>query len=542
MENIKCECGHANPVGTVLCESCGKPLDEDETRTSHLEMRYEGMARRSQTFKKTIADEIWNFFSSVKVAIWLIVITLIASILGTVFPQALFIPVPKPPEVYYEEVYGIAGKIYYLLGLHEMYTSWWYVLLLSMIGISLVICSLDRIVPLYRALKKQRAKRHTSFLQRQKISTVYTIENPGEGERILNQLEEALKKRRFQLIREGSSLLGEKGRFSRWGPYVNHIGLIIFLLGVLMRLIPGFYLDEYIWVKDGETKKVPETPYYVKNEDFKLEYYREDEYAEKPDEDSLPVVKNYQTNAVLYIDKNADIPGAEPELVEVKRHSIILNHPLKYEDLLLYQAGQQTNLLFALNLTLVDHTGKELGKFKVDLYDPEDSYQLTDQVKVEVLEYYPDIIFTPDNRPMTLSSEPNNPALIVKVISPKTPEGEKSWIFLGKTLNENGPDRMYDFAFSMPDIGDKTGLFVRKDKSLPVIFVSAFIVMIGLVMGFYWQHRRIWFQLEDDGKLYIAAHTNKNWYGMKKDLLQVLSQAGIDLAYDQLNKGGNRDA
>ena len=24
--------------------------------------------------------------------------------------------------------------------------------------------------------------------------------------------------------------LAEKGRFSRWGPYVNHVGLIIFLI------------------------------------------------------------------------------------------------------------------------------------------------------------------------------------------------------------------------------------------------------------------------------------------------------------------------
>ena len=36
-----------------------------------------------------------------------------------------------------------------------------------MIGISLVICSLDRVVPLYKALKAQRVTRHEGFLKRQ---------------------------------------------------------------------------------------------------------------------------------------------------------------------------------------------------------------------------------------------------------------------------------------------------------------------------------------------------------------------------------------
>ena len=55
-------------------------------------MRYEGSARRSQTYNKTIVDKIWNFFSSVKIGVSLIVITLIASAVGTIFPQEMYIP------------------------------------------------------------------------------------------------------------------------------------------------------------------------------------------------------------------------------------------------------------------------------------------------------------------------------------------------------------------------------------------------------------------------------------------------------------------
>src|SRR5690625_6879182 len=96
MKKIKCECGHVNPEGTVLCEACGKPISgnqhiEGNDKKKLLNMRYDGSARRSKTYNQSIIDKTWNFFSSVKVGVWLIVIALIASGIGTIFPQQLYI-------------------------------------------------------------------------------------------------------------------------------------------------------------------------------------------------------------------------------------------------------------------------------------------------------------------------------------------------------------------------------------------------------------------------------------------------------------------
>lgn len=62
MNDVKCECGHVNPHGTVLCEACGKELIVQTNTDQLIDMRYEGSARRSQTYNKTIIDKIWNFF------------------------------------------------------------------------------------------------------------------------------------------------------------------------------------------------------------------------------------------------------------------------------------------------------------------------------------------------------------------------------------------------------------------------------------------------------------------------------------------------
>src|SRR5699024_8263659 len=175
--HVKCECGHINPEGTVLCEACGKPIEKNQHIDGNenkklLNMRYDGASRRSQTYNQSIVDKIWNFFSSVRNGVILIVIALVASEIATIFPQEMYIPeeaVTRDPAVFYEDWYGIFGKIYYRLGLHNLYSSWWYMILIALIGVSLVICSIARFVPLRRALKMQKPKPHYTFLSRQRL-------------------------------------------------------------------------------------------------------------------------------------------------------------------------------------------------------------------------------------------------------------------------------------------------------------------------------------------------------------------------------------
>ncbi len=42
---------------------------------------------------RSIVDKIWNFFSSVKVGIGIIVAVLVTAAIGTIFPQKLYVPV-----------------------------------------------------------------------------------------------------------------------------------------------------------------------------------------------------------------------------------------------------------------------------------------------------------------------------------------------------------------------------------------------------------------------------------------------------------------
>jgi cytochrome c biogenesis protein len=538
MKEVKCECGHVNPHGTVLCEACGKTIDEKDQNQLILDMRYEGSARRSQTYNKTIIDKVWNFFSSVKVGVSLIVITLIASTFGTIFPQEMYIPPTVLAEEFYQDQYGWLGKIYYELGFHNLYSSWWYLLLIASIGVSLVICSLDRVIPLYRALKRQKVTRHEGFLKRQRLFGV-TSTSETQNEEVFDQIKGKLKAKRYQIREEDGNILAEKGRFSRWGPYVNHVGLIIFLIGCMLRFVPGMYVDSVLWLREGESKVIPETngEYYLKNNQFILEVYDKDKDDEVFDEaiDRVGMVaKNFQSNVTLYKKNGDTIPGENPELVKVKDEQIRVNQPLKFEDFSIYQVEYKLDELNKMSFALTNkETSEEYGNLTLDLFNPKTKYELSNGYSVEVLSYFPDFEFDEDGEPSTKSKIPNNPAFIFKMFTPDKPDGEVSFVAIRQTIEPNG-DNKYKMSFKSVETKNVSGLTIRKDLTLWAIALGGAIFMIGVIQGAYWNHRRIWIR-RVNGEIWVAGHTNKNWFGLKRELSVILEETGINEPKDQLD-------
>lgn len=78
-----------------------------------------------------------------------------------------------------------------------------------------------------------------------------------------------------------------------------------------------------------------------------------------------------------------------------------------------------------------------------------------------------------------------------------------------------------------------TGLTIRKDLTLGVLIFGGIIFMIGVAQGAYWNHRRIWIR-KVNGEIWVAGHTNKNWYGLKREISGILHDTGITEPHDQL--------
>jgi cytochrome c biogenesis protein len=540
MNNFTCECGHENPQGTAVCESCGKPAEEVEEKEKLLDMKYEGVARRSQTYTTTFIDKVWMFFSSVKVGIWIIVLTLLASAIGTIYPQEMYIPPTVSPADYYADEYGLTGQLYFQLGFHNLYGSWWYMLLIAGLGISIFIASVDRFFPLYRALKTQRVTRHANFLKRQRV---FGTSEVNDIDRSLELAKAKLKEKKYKISEENGNIVAEKGRFARWGPYINHIGLIIFLIGCMLRYFPGMYVDEHMWIREGETTVVPSTggKYHIGNEEFLVELYDEDDevFQEAMQRAGGSVVKTYQTDAVLYEREDTGAVGAEGELVEIDRKKIRVNEPLKFDNFALYQVDYKLHELNTMSFTLENkETGETFGRLDIDLFNPQSVYDLGDGYRIELREYFPDYFMNSSNIPSTRSQIPDNPVFIFNMYTPETPEGEVSFVGIRTNLEPMGENK-YKMTFIDVETKHVSALTVRKDHTLPFLILGGIIFMIGLIQGSYWAHRRIWLQ-RINGEIWIAGHTNKNYLALRKDIDYAIADTGMKSPFDQIEEEENK--
>ena len=495
-----------------------------------LDMKYEGADLRSKRRPKSVIDRVWNFFASVKVGLWLIALIIVGSAIGTIFPQEMYIPQQLPPEQYYLEEYGTPGSIYYALGFHNLYTSWWYIGLIVMLTLSLIVVSIDRGVPLYKALKNQPVRGTERFMKGQRLF------GQGEGtDAQIDEMEVSLKKKRYSVKRDGDALLAEKHRFGRWGPYVNHVGLVIFFLGAMLRVFPAFHTDTLEWVREGDTVSLEATDgeYYLRNDQFILEMYdpennEEDAKFAAAIEKAGAVPKNYETELTLFKKTGTNEDGS-PQLEQVDVGSTKVNHPFKFEKYEVYQEQYSSRPEFlSMSFMLADkQTGDEYGPFKVDLENPEKSYDL-DGVTVTLKDLYPDFEVK-DGQPNTKSPRALNPAFFFNI---ESPEGETESNLVGIRLNVADEENRYDVQFAGTEMASTSGLRVKSDSTYPILIVGATIFMIGIVMGMYWPHRRVWIRRHEDEVL-VAGFTNKNPSSLRREVSPLLEQSGLPMWEDQ---------
>ena len=84
-------------------------------------------------------SKIWDFFSSVKLTIVLLLSLAATSIIGTLIPQN------ENPAAYLEAFGGYLFRLFDILDLFDMYHSWWFQFLLILLTINIIVCSIDRI-------------------------------------------------------------------------------------------------------------------------------------------------------------------------------------------------------------------------------------------------------------------------------------------------------------------------------------------------------------------------------------------------------------
>ena len=161
----------------------------------------------------------------------------------------------------------------------------------------------------------------------------------------------------------------------------------------MLRLLPGFYVEDNLWIREGETLAIPGMDgYFLKNIDFILERHgNESVDAPMMSQGVNAMAKNYQSDVVLYKQPKGALPGDTSNLQKLQEYSIRVNHPLEQDDYSIYQMDYKQDELKTMYFNLTNKaTGKSLGEVAIDLSNPQTTYELGNGARVELLTYLPD--------------------------------------------------------------------------------------------------------------------------------------------------------
>ena len=144
-------------------------------------------------------------------------------------------PLEKP-------IYGfVNSKLILTLGLDHVYNTWWFLLLLLILGLSLIGCTLTRQFPLVQNSKEYFFRKQSNSFLKLPFS-IKLKKNFYLKELILSKLQ----KLNLYIYQKGELIYGYKGLIGRISPILVHVSLIIILGGSTLGAFKNFKAQEIL--------------------------------------------------------------------------------------------------------------------------------------------------------------------------------------------------------------------------------------------------------------------------------------------------------
>lgn len=440
-------------------------------------------------------DNIWSFFSSVRLTVVVLLLLALTSVIGTLIPQ-------NQSLVFYSDKFGdTILRLFLLLDIFDMYHSWWFQLLILILCINITVCSMDRFGPIWKIVRKKPLFKADRF---RKSPIHENFSGNGKPESVRERFCSFFEKKYGNCVIEDSEngfcIFAEKGRWTRLGVYIVHASVLILLLGGLAGSLAGF--EGTVKITEGESEN---TINLKKNGgQVKLDFeIRCDRFQVSHYDNGSP--KEYR--AELTIIENGK---------EILSRPVVVNDPLRYKGINIFQSfygsvpgekvllsftGTESGMLYRQEVA----TGKEVGL-------PENFGSFV------LMGFLPSYNF----RGVSLGET------LVGLIT--RPDGSTRNIIL--PLSHKNFDKMFraPVSISIEEFDKKlyTGLQVTKDPGVWLVYAGFLFMITGCFISFYMSHRSICIEVtEEEENRYTAnlyATANKNRLGMKK-LLERTAEA-----------------
>ena len=435
--------------------------------------------------------QIWQTLSSIKTGVILIILVVIFSAAGTVILQR---PATDPDEMqraYSPHVLRLLDGV----GLTDVFHAWWFVLLLTLVSLSIVAASIQRFPNSWRFYSRPYKSPDDSFRKALATHAEIAISKEETG---LAAAEYVFRKAGFKpehIVRENSfSLFAERSRISEMAVYIVHASLLLIFLGGIVDALYGW--NGFLMLSTGQESGHVELrsgknqllPFSVRCDGAGQENYP----------DGTP--KRWWSKLVV-VDHNR----------EVLQKEIVVNDPLIYQGVRFYQASYgETGKMEALKLTASPTSGKgESRDITLGLDRP---VTLDDDTSVRVAEFIPDYVVR-DGQVYTRSTQVANPAVHLIVESKKSGKDVNVWLPPIPGFEENAA-APYKFDNPNLEMAHFTGLQVSHEPGQWAVWSGVILMGFGLAVVFYVVHMRVWVVPVRDARgrlaLWVGGMANKN--------------------------------
>ena len=392
------------------------------------------MEERSESW----VDRLWKAFSSMKMGLVLLGLVALVAGIGTLIPQAEQDP-QKAQTV---------AQIWQTLGFTHLYSTVWFRLVLGLLCVNLIVCSIQRFSSIYRQTFKLTPPVNLAVLSK-KINKVVK----GDPAKLKDSVQEFFNHKHYRVIvaenEKQWSFIAAKRRLGHWGSFITHLSFVVLVIGALLGSMFGF--KGYLMEPAGSTTSIQGIQIskgaITDTFDVKINS-AEDRYLPNGERD------NWYTD--LSILQNGK---------EMARKTISVNHPFQYQGVTFYQSS------FANG-----------AKMTAEMSGQKIPFVLQEQGQNYFQAPGTDLYLIATTIMPSVSATQKGGMLYQVYKGTGSDPVQSGQLAIGQTVDIQG-----SYKLTMNSLAGFTGLQIKKDPGVVVIWLGCFLLVAGLLLAFYYK-------------------------------------------------------
>ena len=418
-----------------------------------------------QRFFRSIAD--------LRFAIAILLIIALSSIIGTVIEQDQSIEFYKLNYPLTNRVFGfLSWDLIINLGFDHVYKTWWFIVFIILFGMSLFTCTLLQQLPSLKISRRCQFFRTLGQFQRLKVTTTLNNKN-------FHQLVSKIKKTNYSIFHQKNIIYAYKGLIGRIAPIIVHFSMILILIGTIFGAVNGFKAQEIIpktetfhiqnILSNGQFTSIPKVSTRVN--DFWITYTKQ-----------KTVNQFYSDISILNVDGN-----------EINRKTIFVNSPARYKGINYYQTDW--NLI---GLRIQDQNSQIFQYPLVNLGDAQNKIWIT---------------WIPNNFDLK-----EGLLVLIDNLQGYCSIYNELGQFIGNLeLNEKFNTNL---PISLVDILSSTGLQIKTDPGIPLIYTGFFFLMLSTLIS-YITYSQIWI-IKNNKEMFIGGNTTRGTFEFEIEFFKLI--------------------